>query len=50
MIRFILVNIFLIYAYLWSVENNRYITLLMWAIIPMIEVLMFKILEKKYVD
>ncbi|MBQ9737954.1 MAG: hypothetical protein IJV75_00355 [Alphaproteobacteria bacterium] len=47
MIRFILLNILFALAYLWAVENNRYICALMWFVVPFVDIFLYWLLIER---
>ena len=46
MIRIFLLNVILTILYLWGLENNRYICLSLWIIGPILNLLVYSLIEK----
>lgn len=47
MIRFILINLLFAALYLWAVENNRYICLVMWFVVPFVDIFLYWLLIER---
>lgn len=47
MIRLILINLFFAGLYLWALENNRLICLCLWFIVPVVNLILWGIIEAK---
>ena len=47
MIRFILLNILFVIAYLWGIENNRHLCLMMWFVVPFVDMFLYWLLIER---